>query len=266
MVLHYAFAKDNPFWISCMYVRDPKQAWGNILCYVEHTAYDIPVNSHQLSFNSCSRLTGAWELRKFSCKLSLHNSHQLSCNCCSRLTEAWELRKFLCKLSLHNSHQLSCNSCSRLTGAWELRKLSKQTFASQLSSTLMQLLFSFYQGMRVEKILMQTLASQLSSTLMQLLFSFDRGMRVEKILKENSRFTTLIVSCNSCSRLTGAWELRKLSKQTFASQLSSTLINSHATLVLVWPRHESWENSQSKLNFASQLRFDQGLTGYGLWW
>jgi hypothetical protein len=95
--------------------------------------------------NSCSPLTGAWELRKLSCKLSLLNSHQLSCNTCSRLTGAWELRKLSCKLlllnshaslvlvwpgheswenshvnklSLANSHQLSCNSCSRLTGAW----------------------------------------------------------------------------------------------------------------------------------------------------
>jgi hypothetical protein len=83
-----------------------------------------PVNSHRLSCNSCSRLTGAWELRKLSCELSLLNSHQLSCNSCSRLTGAWELRKLSCKLSLLNSHQLSCNSCSRLTGAWELRKLS----------------------------------------------------------------------------------------------------------------------------------------------
>ena len=37
-----------------------------------------------------------------------------------------------------------------------------QTLASQLSSTLMQLLFSFDQDMRVEKTLIQTLASQLS--------------------------------------------------------------------------------------------------------
>jgi hypothetical protein len=60
-----------------------------------------------------------------------------------------------------------------------------QTLASQLSSTLMQLLFSFDRGMRVaEKTLMQNLASQLSSTLMQLLFSFDRGMRVEKTLMQ----------------------------------------------------------------------------------
>ena len=49
-------------------------------------------------------------------------------------------------------------------------------------STLMQLLFSFDQDMRVEKTLIQTLACQLSSTLMQLLFSFDQDMRVEKTL------------------------------------------------------------------------------------
>ena len=77
---------------------------------------------------------------------------------CSRLTGAQELRKLSCKLALLNSHQLSCNSCSRLTEARELRKL--------FSSTLMQLLFSFDRGMRVEKTLMQTLASQVSSTLM----------------------------------------------------------------------------------------------------
>ena len=57
-----------------------------------------------------------------------------------------------------------------------------QTLACQLSSTFMQLLFSFDQDMRVEKTLIQTLACQLSSTLMQLLFSFDQGMRVEKTL------------------------------------------------------------------------------------
>ena len=57
-----------------------------------------------------------------------------------------------------------------------------QTLACQLSSTLMQLLFSFDQDRRVEKTLIQTLACQLSSTLMQLLFSFDQDRRVEKTL------------------------------------------------------------------------------------
>jgi hypothetical protein len=73
----------------------------------------------QLSCNSCSRLTGAWELRKFWCKLSLLNSHQLSCNSCFRLTGAWELRKLSCKLSLLNSH---ATLVLVWPGAWELRK------------------------------------------------------------------------------------------------------------------------------------------------
>ena len=58
-----------------------------------------------------------------------------------------------------------------------LEKTLIQTFACQLSSTLMQLLFLFDEDMRVKKTFIQTLACQLSSTLMQLL-------------------------CNSCSRLT----------------------------------------------------------------
>jgi hypothetical protein len=97
----------------------------------------------QLSCNFCSRLTGAWELRKLSCKLSPVNSHQLSCNSCSRLTGVWELRKLSCKLSLLNSHQLSCNSYSRLTGAWELRKLSCKLslLNSYLIQTLIYLIF-----------------------------------------------------------------------------------------------------------------------------
>ena len=68
-------------------------------------------------------LTGTRELRKFACKLSLVNSHQLSYNSCSRLIGAGELRKLSCKLSLVNSHQLSYNSCSRLIGTRELREL-----------------------------------------------------------------------------------------------------------------------------------------------
>ena len=84
------------------------------------------VNSHQLSCNSCSRLTRTWELRKFSYKLSLVNSHQLSCNSCSRLIRTWELRKLSYKLSLVNSHQLSRNTCSFLTGTWELKELSNK--------------------------------------------------------------------------------------------------------------------------------------------
>ena len=85
-----------------------------------------------------------------------------------------------------------------------------QTLAGQLSSTLMQFLFSFNQDMRVEKTLIQTLACQLSSTLAQLLFSFDQDMRVEE---------TLI--------------------QTFASQLPSILINPCSCSL---PGNENYEN------------------------
>jgi hypothetical protein len=81
-----------------------------VLVWLGHESWE---NSHansrfstliNFSCNSCSRLTGAWELRKLSCKLSLLNSHQLSYNSCSRLTGARELRKLSCKLSLLNSH------------------------------------------------------------------------------------------------------------------------------------------------------------------
>ena len=59
--------------------------------------------------------------------------------------------------------------------------LMTQTTACQLLSTIMQLLFSFDQDVRVEKTLIQTLASQLSSTLIQVLFSFDQDKKVEKL-------------------------------------------------------------------------------------
>ena len=43
--------------------------------------------------------------------------------------------------------------------------------------------------------------SSVEKTLMQLLFSFDRGMRVEKTFMQALASQ---LSCNSCSRLTGA--------------------------------------------------------------
>jgi hypothetical protein len=46
--------------------------------YVRGNSRSTLINSHQLSWNSCSRLTGVWELRKLSCKLSLLNYLQLS--------------------------------------------------------------------------------------------------------------------------------------------------------------------------------------------
>ena len=89
------------------------------------------VISSQLSCSSCSHLTGAGELRKFSCKLSLLNSHQLSCNSCSRLTRAWELRKLWCKLSLLNSH-------ATLVLVWPGNESWLKTLATQLSFSFEQ--------------------------------------------------------------------------------------------------------------------------------
>ena len=63
-----------------------------VLVWPEHESWEIShtnsrpstlINSHA---NSCSPLTRTCELRKLSYKLSLVNSHQLSCNSCSRLT------------------------------------------------------------------------------------------------------------------------------------------------------------------------------------
>jgi hypothetical protein len=94
------------------------------------------------------------------------------------------------------------------------------------------------------------ISSQLSSTLMQLLFSFDRGMRVEKTLMQTLASQ---LSCNSCSRLTEVWELRKL-------WCKLSLLNSRATLVLVWPRQESWENSHANSRFPHELTHAKILT------
>jgi hypothetical protein len=93
-----------------------------VLVWPGHESWE---NSHANSrfstlINSHATLVLVWpghESWENSCKLSLLNSHQLSCNSCSRLTGPWELRKLSCKLSLLNSHQLSCNSCSRLTSS-----------------------------------------------------------------------------------------------------------------------------------------------------
>jgi hypothetical protein len=151
---------------------------------------------------------------KFWWEFSLRNSHQLSCNSCSRLTSARELRKLSCKLSLLNSHQLSCNSCSRLTSLpWELRKLSCKLSLLNSHATLV-LVWPAYESWEDSRA-----NSRFSTTLMQLLFSSDQRMRVEKTLVQTLDSQQL--SCNSCSRLTGAWELRKLSCKL-------SLLNSHS--------------------------------------
>jgi hypothetical protein len=84
---------------------------------------------------------------------------------------------------------------------------------------------------------------------------------------------------NSCSRLIGVWELRKLScklsllnsNQLWASQIlmrvlvrltgniQPTLINSHSTLVLVWLGHESWQNFHTNSRLPTLI--NSNLTG-----
>ena len=70
-------------------------------------------------------------------------------------------------------------------------------------------------------------------------------------LASSGRDVTLVcqLSCK-CSRLTRTQELMKLSCKL-------SLVNSHATLVLVWPEHKSWWNSHanSRLWTLMQLLF-----------
>jgi hypothetical protein len=88
--------------------------------------------------------------------------------------------------------------------------------------------------------------------------NFNELMRVFKLMRV---FAIAVISsqlsCNSCSRLTWAWELRKI-------WCKLSLLNSHATLVLVWPGYESWENSQANSRFSTLMQllflFEQGLT------
>ena len=104
---------------------------------------------------------------------------------------------------------------------------------------------------RIDKTPVQTqLACQLSSTLMQLLFSFNQNTRVKKTLIQTLHACQL--SSKSCSRLTRTWELRKLLYKFL-------LVNSHATPGLVWTF--SWNISLNICNTSSIMQilfsFDQ---------
>ena len=76
--------------------------------------------------------------------------------------------------------------------------------------------------MSIEKIPIQTLASQLLSTLMQLLFSFEKDVRFVKTVIKT---LACQLSCNSCSCLIRTRELKKTSIQTLAFQLLSTRLS-----------------------------------------
>ena len=68
----------------------------------------------------------------------------------------------------------------------------------------------------------------------------------------NSRATLACqLSCNSCSRLIKQGKLMKLSCN---SPCKLSLVNSHATLVLVWSSTESWWNSHVNSRFSTLMQ------------
>ena len=164
---------------------------GSVLNYLE-SWLDSHVNSR---LSALVQLLFSFDHRTSKLiKLSckLSLGNSVSCNSCSCLTRTRELMKLSCKLAC----QLSCNSCSRLTTTWRLMKLScKFSLVVNSHATLVLV----WPGHEVDETLKQTLACQLS--------------------------------CNSCSRVTRAWELMKL-------PCKLSLVNSHVTLVLVWPTYK----------------------------
>ena len=187
-----------------------------------NSRFSTLINSHA---NSCSHLTGAWELRKLSCKLSLLNSHQLSCKLLFSFDRAMRVEKTLMQTL---ASQLSSTLMQTLVLIWPGHESWENSHANSRFSTLIQPLFSFHRGMRIEKtlasqlssILMQILASQLSSSLMQTPLASQLSCKLSLLNSHQ-------LSCNSCSRLTGAWELRKLSCKL-------SLLNSHPELYRCW--------------------------------
>ena len=91
--------------------------------------------------NFCFSFNKKKVLKKLSYKLSLVNSHQLSWNSCSRLTRTSELRKLSYKLSLVNSHQLS----SLFTFDQDM-KIEKTLIQTIVCHKLMQLLLTTFLG------------------------------------------------------------------------------------------------------------------------
>ena len=63
-------------------------------------------------------------------------SSQLSCNSCSRLTGARELRKLICKLSLLNSHKLFVvYANSRVDTSWAKKRQYGNSYAHKHRQT-----------------------------------------------------------------------------------------------------------------------------------
>jgi hypothetical protein len=109
--------------------------------------------------------------------------------------------------------------------------------------------------------------------------NFDESGWEFSLPRSNILSTHVQLSCNSCSRLTGAWKSRKLwckfslssSYLYSCSRLTRTwelrklscklsLLSSHATFVLVWPGHESRENSDVNSRFPTLMDSCSRLT------
>ena len=154
-----------------------RNSWLKYLFSFEEETRVEKALASQLLWNSCSCLTRTWALRKLiqtlACQLS---STLMQFLFSSDGFESWE--------NSHTNSRLPTLIIlhSAFVPVYQIEKTLIQTLACQLSTTLIQLLFSFDQDMTVETTLIRTFISQLSITLMQLVFSFDQGVRVEKTL------------------------------------------------------------------------------------
>ena len=116
------------------------------------------------------------------------------------------------------------------------------------------------QDMRFKKTLIKTLAYQpsfINSHAILVLVWPKHGSWEDS--RANSRLSAVINSHgnHSCSRFTRTWE------NSHTNSHLSTLINSHATLVLVWPGHESSENSHTNSSWPILLN-SHATCGFGL--
>ena len=79
---------------------------------------------------------------------------------------------------------------------------------------------------------------------------------------------TIIIN-NSHATLVLVWPGHESWENSHANSRFSTLINSRATLVLVWPVHESWENSHANSRFSTLINSRATLVlvwpGYESW-
>ena len=70
------------------------------------------------------------------------------------------------------------------------------------------------------------------------------------VCSANSHLSTLV---NSHGTLVPIWPGHESWENCHTHSRLSTLINSHATLVLVWPGHESWENSHTNSRLSTLI-------------